>query len=90
LQLGGTPYPVLKGRRDSRVSKAADVVGNLPSPADGVDNLLALFIAKGLDINDLVALSGNITLVLIQTNTTNFSFLWFESPFSSCHRTLSM
>ena len=54
---------MLKGRRDSRLSKATDVAGNLPSPAAGVDNLLALFIAKGLDINDLVALSGNMTLV---------------------------
>lgn len=54
---------MLKGRRDSQVSKATDVAGNLPSPAAGVDNLLALFIAKGLDINDLVALSGNMTLV---------------------------
>lgn len=59
------------------MSKASDVAGNLPSPADGVDNLLALFIAKGLDINDLVALSGNMTLVLAQTNTTNFVFLLF-------------
>lgn len=74
MQLGGTPYPVFKGRRDTRVSKAADVAGNLPSPADGVDNLLALFIAKGLDINDLIALSGNMTLVLAQTNTTDLYF----------------
>ncbi|KAM6562263.1 hypothetical protein CsatB_022261 [Cannabis sativa] len=57
--LSGLPYyAVLGGRRDSRTSRSADVNGNLPLPTMSVEDLIALFASKGLNVEDLVVLSG--------------------------------
>ncbi|KAK4405638.1 Peroxidase 24 [Sesamum angolense] len=55
-------WDVLTGRRDGRVSLLADVSGNLPSASSDFPTLQNLFSNKGLDINDLVALSGAHTI----------------------------
>ncbi|KAK4425777.1 Peroxidase 24 [Sesamum alatum] len=55
-------WNVLTGRRDGRVSLLSDVSGNLPSPSSDFSTLQNLFSNKGLDINDLVALSGAHTI----------------------------
>ncbi|KAL0376514.1 UNVERIFIED_CONTAM: Peroxidase 24 [Sesamum calycinum] len=55
-------WDVLTGRRDGRVSLLSDVSGNLPSPSSDFPTLQNLFSNKGLDINDLVALSGAHTI----------------------------
>lgn len=64
-------WDVLTGRKDGRVSLLSDVNGNLPSPFSDFPTLQNLFSNKGLDINDLVALSGK-----TKNNITyNFRFL---------------
>ncbi|KAI3469458.1 hypothetical protein Pfo_026121 [Paulownia fortunei] len=55
-------WDVLTGRKDCRVSLLSDVTGNLPSPFSDFPTLQNLFSNKGLDINDLVALSGAHTI----------------------------
>ncbi|KAL2459216.1 Peroxidase 24 [Forsythia ovata] len=51
-------WDVLTGRRDGRVSLISDVSGNLPSPFSDFPTLQTLFEKKGLNINDIVALSA--------------------------------
>ncbi|KAK6117336.1 hypothetical protein DH2020_048927 [Rehmannia glutinosa] len=55
-------WDVVTGRRDGRVSLFSNVAGNLPSPFSDFATLLKVFSSKGLDINDLVALSGAHTI----------------------------
>lgn len=57
-QAKGPSWDVLKGRLDGRVSRASDVAGNLPDVKMTVDQLTAIFAAKGLSQKDMVALSG--------------------------------
>ncbi|KAH6808785.1 Peroxidase superfamily protein [Perilla frutescens var. frutescens] len=55
-------WDVLTGRKDGNVSLISDVNGNLPSPFSDFATLQSIFTKKGLDINDLVALSGAHTI----------------------------
>ncbi|KAI5057350.1 hypothetical protein GOP47_0027365 [Adiantum capillus-veneris] len=56
--VGGPFWPVLKGRKDARVSKASMVAGNLPQPNMNVDQLTRLFLQKGFSRDEMVILSG--------------------------------
>ncbi|CAO2821090.1 unnamed protein product [Amaranthus hypochondriacus] len=58
---GGPSWNVLKGRKDGRVSKASDTV-NLPAPVLNATQLIQSFASRGLEVKDLVALSGGHTL----------------------------
>ncbi|XP_031263699.1 peroxidase 66-like [Pistacia vera] len=58
---GGPYWNVLKGRKDGRVSKAAETI-NLPAPSFNVSQLIQSFSKRGLGVKDLVALSGGHTL----------------------------
>ncbi|PPD66710.1 hypothetical protein GOBAR_DD36412 [Gossypium barbadense] len=55
-------WSVQLGRRDGRVSLATEISGNLPSPFANFTSLVQLFKGKGLNVNDLVVLSGAHTL----------------------------
>nr|GMD03042.1 peroxidase 19 [Ipomoea batatas] len=55
---GGPFYQVKKGRWDGKISMASKVRSNLPRANSTVDELLKLFISKGLTMEDLVVLSG--------------------------------
>ncbi|XP_024525354.1 peroxidase 55-like isoform X1 [Selaginella moellendorffii] len=55
---GGPSYPVLKGRKDGFISEAARVQDNLPGSTLNLHQLLRNFKSKGLDMEDLVVLSG--------------------------------
>ncbi|XP_024979025.1 peroxidase 1-like [Cynara cardunculus var. scolymus] len=54
--VGGFSYTVPAGRRDGRVSNIGEV--DLPSPDSDVEALKRAFVAKGLSVGDMVALSG--------------------------------
>ncbi|KAK6913827.1 hem peroxidase [Dillenia turbinata] len=55
-------YNVPTGRRDGVVSLISDVNGNIPGPNSNFTTLKNLFASKGLNVNDLVALSGAHTI----------------------------
>ncbi|MCD9645017.1 hypothetical protein HAX54_033659 [Datura stramonium] len=55
---GGPSWNVLLGRRDSRKANQEGANTSIPSPIEGIINIAAKFSAVGLNITDLVALSG--------------------------------
>ncbi|KAH9297806.1 hypothetical protein KI387_029488 [Taxus chinensis] len=64
-QAGGQEYPVPLGRRDStNMASTETVIANLPSPSSNVEELMTSFESKGLNLTDLVALSGGHTIGL--------------------------
>lgn len=51
-------WDVPAGRRDGRISRASDIVGNLPPPFFNVTQLTQIFASKGLSQQEMVILSG--------------------------------
>ncbi|KAI3792792.1 hypothetical protein L2E82_06683 [Cichorium intybus] len=71
-------WPVFTGRKDGLVSLAAEVGVNLPSAGANFTTLETQFGTKGLDIDDLVTLSGAHTIgtsrcVLVARRLYNFT-----------------
>ncbi|XP_024542586.1 peroxidase [Selaginella moellendorffii] len=56
VKAGGPSWDVPLGRKDGRVSSAAEV--QLPAPSESTNSLISKFNAKQLSVSDLVALSG--------------------------------
>ncbi|KAL3517985.1 hypothetical protein ACH5RR_020574 [Cinchona calisaya] len=79
--LGGPSYQVLLGRRDARTASFNDANNDIPSPLSNLQVLLANFQNHGLNLQDLVALSGAHTIGLARcfiylpriTNDTNIN-----------------
>ncbi|XP_060167832.1 peroxidase N1-like [Lycium barbarum] len=61
LMTRGLTWSVPTGRRDGRVSRAADT-SNLPGFTESVDSQKQKFVAKGLNTQDLVTLVGGHTI----------------------------
>lgn len=60
ISLSGLPwYPVRSGRRDSRTSRASDVLTNLLTPKSSMDEAIQLFAKKGFSIEEMVILMGS-------------------------------
>ncbi|KAJ8621383.1 hypothetical protein MRB53_029912 [Persea americana] len=55
---GGPTWNVLLGRRDSTTASLSGANTAIPAPTEGLANITAKFAAVGLNITDLVALSG--------------------------------
>ncbi|KAK9665580.1 hypothetical protein RND81_14G120900 [Saponaria officinalis] len=79
---GGPYWRVLKGRKDGRVSRANDTI-NLPAPFLNVTGLIQSFAKRGLEVKDLVTLSGGHTLGFSHCS----SFLPRLHNFSKVHDT---
>lgn len=63
LYLQGGPYwNVPTGRRDGRISNASEALANIPPPTSNFSSLQTSFASKGLDLKDLVLLSGKVKL----------------------------
>ncbi|WOL19145.1 hypothetical protein Cni_G27942 [Canna indica] len=60
--LHGPKWKVLLGRRDARMASRAAAVADLPPPYAGLGALTSAFAAKGLNVRDMVALSGAHTI----------------------------
>ncbi|KAH7564758.1 hypothetical protein ACOSP7_021511 [Xanthoceras sorbifolium] len=67
--LGGPFYQVLLGRRDARTASLSDANTNLPPPNFNLSQLLSIFQSHGLDLQDLIALSGGHTIGLARCTT---------------------
>lgn len=59
---GGPSWKVPTGRRDGRVSIRAEALSNIPSPFNNFTLLQQSFANQGLDLKDLVLLSGAHTI----------------------------
>jgi len=59
LQGGGPSWTVLLGRRDGLIANQSGANSSIPAPTESLANITAKFSAVGLNITDLVALSGN-------------------------------
>lgn len=59
FQIGGPFWDVKTGRRDGRVSIASEALTQLPSPFANISELKQNFAARGLNVKDLVVLSGD-------------------------------
>lgn len=62
-------YPVLLGRRDARTASKAAANSNLPPPTFTFAQLINNFKSHGLDVKDLVALSGGHTIGFARCTT---------------------
>ncbi|GMY10463.1 peroxidase P7-like isoform X2 [Fagus crenata] len=69
--LGGRSfsYKVLLGRRDARNASKNDPIFNLPAPFSSFSQLLSNFQSHGLDLKDLVVLSGGHSIGLARCTT---------------------
>jgi len=68
-QVGGPNWRVPLGRRDGTTANEMDANTQLPSPVEPLQNITAKFISKGLDLKDLVVLSGGHTIGFAQCFT---------------------
>ncbi|XP_043717858.1 peroxidase 41-like [Telopea speciosissima] len=60
--VGGPRWAVEKGRKDGLVSRASRVAGNLPEVNQTISQLISLFKSKGLNVLEMVSLSGGHTI----------------------------
>ncbi|KAL5151913.1 Peroxidase 3 [Glycine soja] len=59
---GGPYWKVPTGRRDGVISNLVEARNNIPAPFDNITTLQTLFANQGLDLKDLVLLSGAHTI----------------------------
>lgn len=57
FQVGGPYWALPLGRRDGLTANET-AANELPSPFESLDNIIRKFSAKGLDLRDVVVLSG--------------------------------
>jgi peroxidase len=62
LQQGGPFWKVPTGRRDGTISRSSEASNNIPPPTSNFTSLQRLFANQGLDLKDLVVLSGAHTI----------------------------
>ncbi|GAA0156616.1 peroxidase [Lithospermum erythrorhizon] len=77
LQSGGPYYPVAVGRRDGLTASEEDANAHLPSFFEPLDDITAKFTVHGLDLKDMVVLSGAHTIGFAQCDKVKgrlFSF----------------
>ncbi|KAK6128964.1 hypothetical protein DH2020_037290 [Rehmannia glutinosa] len=66
---GGPFWPVPLGRHDGLTANETAANTDLPSPFEPLENITAKFISKGLDVKDMVVLSGGHTIGFAQCST---------------------
>nr|TKR98763.1 class III peroxidase [Populus alba] len=72
LDDGGPFWRVPTGRRDGLISKSSEVISNIPPPFGNFTTLQTLFSNQGLDLKDLVSLSGMSHLNIFITCSYNW------------------
>ncbi|PON49187.1 Peroxidase [Parasponia andersonii] len=66
---GGPFWPVLLGRRDGTTASQKSANEQIPSPSESLKDITAKFTSKGLDLKDVVVLSGGHTIGFAQCTT---------------------
>ncbi|XP_051140459.1 peroxidase 10-like [Andrographis paniculata] len=66
---GGPFWPVPLGRRDGLTANETAANTDLPSPFEPLENITSKFVAKGLNLKDVVILSGGHTIGFAQCFT---------------------
>ncbi|CAN6219935.1 unnamed protein product [Urochloa humidicola] len=92
VALGGPSWTVLLGRRDSTNASKTNAENDLPGPNFSLSNLTQFFTNKGLNLTDLVALSGGHTIGQAQCrffrdhiyNDTNINSTFASSLQGNC------
>ncbi|XP_021740467.1 peroxidase 3-like [Chenopodium quinoa] len=69
--VGGPWWPVTTGRRDGRISNASEALQDIPPPFSNFSSLQTIFASKGLDLKDLVLLSGAHTIGIAHCSSFN-------------------
>ncbi|KAJ3679399.1 hypothetical protein LUZ60_017410 [Juncus effusus] len=67
--IGGPTWKVPTGRRDGTVSNLTEALIEIPQPTFNFSTLIKSFASKGLDLNDLVWLSGAHTIGIAHCNS---------------------
>ncbi|PKI73604.1 hypothetical protein CRG98_005978 [Punica granatum] len=78
LLSGGPTWRVLLGRRDGLMANQTGANNALPSPFDSLGTIISKFAAVGLNVTDVVALSGGHTIGLARCATFSNRLLNFS------------
>ncbi|XP_009364156.1 peroxidase N-like [Pyrus x bretschneideri] len=91
LLSGGTSWKVLLGRRDGLVANQTGANSALPAPTEALDIIISKFAAVGLNIRDVVSLSGAHTIGLARCATFSnrlFNFSGTGAPDSTMEQSM--
>ncbi|KAH7517938.1 peroxidase 10 [Ziziphus jujuba] len=69
VQAGGPFWQVPLGRRDGTTASEKAATDQIPSPIEPLQNIITKFTSKGLDVKDVVVLSGGHTIGFAQCFT---------------------
>jgi peroxidase len=61
---GGPFWSVPTGRRDGTISNSSEALADIPPPTSNFTTLQTLFANNGLDLTDLVLLSGKLNIII--------------------------
>ncbi|KAL6203785.1 hypothetical protein ACLB2K_027484 [Fragaria x ananassa] len=89
---GGNSWKVLLGRRDGLVANQTGANAGLPSPFDTVNAIISKFADVGLNVTDVVSLSGAHTIGLATCRTFSnrlFNFSGTGAPDSTLNSTMA-
>ncbi|KAL0350625.1 UNVERIFIED_CONTAM: Mitogen-activated protein kinase kinase kinase [Sesamum radiatum] len=75
---GGPFWPVALGRRDGLTANETAANTDLPSPFEPLENITAKFVAKGLDLKDMVVLSD--VFIYVGGHTIGFAQCFTFKP----------
>ncbi|GLU02995.1 hypothetical protein SLE2022_202190 [Rubroshorea leprosula] len=79
VMAGGPSWPVALGRQDGLTASMQAANEQLPSPFEPLENITAKFTSKGLDLKDVVVLSGGHTIGFAQCFTFKRRLYDFKS-----------
>ncbi|XP_043696805.1 peroxidase 3-like [Telopea speciosissima] len=86
VTIGGPSWTVPTGRRDGLISNSTEALNNIPAPTSNFTTLVSKFANKGLNVKDLVLLSGAHTIGIAHCNQSfaarlyNFSGTGGQDP----------